>query len=102
MLERLQAECLEQLAEILEAAVRSYRAMSEETYYLDNRRMLEAAYLRADSPEGGSGFGGDAGEWRRARIGSRPGSIQMGPFSTLVAPTGCSWSQSSGGVRSAT
>lgn len=30
-------------------------------------RLLEAAYLRADTPEGGSGFGGTSDEWRLRR-----------------------------------
>jgi hypothetical protein len=80
IVERLMAESRPQIAEILQAAVRSYRTMSEETYYSDNRRLLEPAYLGAASPEGTSGFGGDAGEWRRARIGITAGIESDGTF----------------------
>jgi Methyltransferase domain len=80
MLERLAAQSHPELAAILLAAVRSHRAMSKEEYYSDNRRLLEPAYLRADSPEGGSGFGGGARQWRRARIGITEGINSDGTF----------------------
>lgn len=55
------------LATAIRAAARSYRSMSEQDFYADNRRTLEPAYLRGTTPQEGSGFSGGAGEWRQAR-----------------------------------
>ena len=58
------------LAEVVEAAARSYRGQTETSYYADNLRLLEPAYLRAETAEAGSGFGRDTaaatgvGQWR--------------------------------------
>lgn len=53
-------------AGLVEEAARSFRTQTDESYYADNLRMLERAYLRATTPEGGSGFGRDAAAWRKA------------------------------------
>jgi 2-polyprenyl-3-methyl-5-hydroxy-6-metoxy-1,4-benzoquinol methylase len=55
------------LAAAIRAAARSYRSLDERDFYADNRRTLEPAYLRGTTPQQGSGFGGDLGEWRQAR-----------------------------------
>lgn len=55
------------LATVIRAAARSYRSLSEQDFYADNRRTLEPAYLRGTTPQQGSGFGGGTGEWRQAR-----------------------------------
>ncbi|MGD0241366.1 MAG: class I SAM-dependent methyltransferase [Streptosporangiaceae bacterium] len=55
------------LAAVVTAAARSYRSLGERDFYADNRRTLAPAYLRGATPQEGSGFGGDTGEWRQAR-----------------------------------
>jgi hypothetical protein len=46
---------------------RSFRGQSDDSYYADNLRLLEPAYLRGTTPQAGSGFGGDAQLWRLRR-----------------------------------
>jgi 2-polyprenyl-3-methyl-5-hydroxy-6-metoxy-1,4-benzoquinol methylase len=67
------------LAEVAEA-LESYRSQTEESYYEDSRQLLERAYLRATTPEGGSGFGRDAEAWRRARSHIVEGIDRSGTF----------------------
>jgi hypothetical protein len=55
------------LVTAIRAAARSYRSLTEQDFYADNRRTLAPAYLRGATPQEGSGFGGDTGEWRQAR-----------------------------------
>jgi hypothetical protein len=55
------------LAAVIRAAARSYRSLSEQDFYADNRRTLERGYLRGTTPQQGSGFSGGPGEWRQAR-----------------------------------
>jgi 2-polyprenyl-3-methyl-5-hydroxy-6-metoxy-1,4-benzoquinol methylase len=42
-------------------------ALTDDQYWADSERVLDAAYLAAESPEGGSGFGGSAEDWRDER-----------------------------------
>lgn len=55
------------IATAIQTAARSYRSQAEQAFHADNQRTLEAAYLRGSTPQQGSGFGGDPGEWRQAR-----------------------------------
>jgi 2-polyprenyl-3-methyl-5-hydroxy-6-metoxy-1,4-benzoquinol methylase len=55
------------IAHAIQAAALSYRSQDEQAFHADNQRTLEAAYLRGATPQEGSGFGGDMGEWRQAR-----------------------------------
>jgi 2-polyprenyl-3-methyl-5-hydroxy-6-metoxy-1,4-benzoquinol methylase len=55
------------LATAIQTAARSYRSQDEQAFHADNQRTLEPAYLRGTTPQEGSGFGGDTGEWRQAR-----------------------------------
>jgi 2-polyprenyl-3-methyl-5-hydroxy-6-metoxy-1,4-benzoquinol methylase len=55
------------LAHLVEMAEHARVNLTDEQYREDLQRLLDAAYLRADTPQGGSGFGGDASEWRAAR-----------------------------------
>jgi 2-polyprenyl-3-methyl-5-hydroxy-6-metoxy-1,4-benzoquinol methylase len=55
------------LATAIQTAARSYRSQDEQAFHTDNQRTLTPAYLRGTTPQQGSGFGGDAGEWRQAR-----------------------------------
>jgi hypothetical protein len=48
-------------------ATAAYRSQDDASYYAGNIRLLEPAYLRATTTEGGSGFGGDAIRWRARR-----------------------------------
>jgi SAM-dependent methyltransferase len=64
----------------VEEALPSYRHQSDESYFEDSRQLLEQAYLRASTPEGGSGFGRDAEAWRRARSHIAGGLDRDGTF----------------------
>ncbi len=55
------------LASLVEASDRSRRTMSYERRTADIARTLVGPYLRADTPQGGSGFGGTDAEWRDSR-----------------------------------
>lgn len=48
-------------------AAASYRNQDDASYYADNLRLLEPAYLRGSTAAAGSGFGGSAEDWRRLR-----------------------------------
>jgi hypothetical protein len=48
-------------------AGRSFAGQDDASYYADNVRLLEPAYLRGDTPQGGSGSGATAHGWRRGR-----------------------------------
>ncbi len=51
---------------VLDAA-RAYRDQTDADYYAGNLRLLEPAYLKATTPQQGSGFSGDAARWRAHR-----------------------------------
>src|SRR3954452_11341889 len=55
------------LASLVTAAGSSRDSMSYERRAADVHRTLVGAYLSASSPQGASGFGGSAEEWREAR-----------------------------------
>lgn len=55
------------LAEAVAHCNQARRTMTDERYLADSQRLLEPAYLGAGTAQGGSGFGGDATEWREAR-----------------------------------
>jgi 2-polyprenyl-3-methyl-5-hydroxy-6-metoxy-1,4-benzoquinol methylase len=55
------------LAAAVMAAAASYRALDEPAFYADNLRTLERSYLRGQTPQEGSGFGGSEQAWRHAR-----------------------------------
>lgn len=52
---------------VVRDATRSFRGQTDASYYADNIRVLEPAYLRGTTPQAGSGFGGDAARWRVRR-----------------------------------
>jgi hypothetical protein len=54
-------------AAVVEAADHARRTLSDDQFYRDGQRLLEASYLRASTPRGGSGFGGSAAQWRAKR-----------------------------------
>ncbi len=76
------------LSEAVSAAARSYLTLDERAYYADNLRTLERAYLRASTPEEGSGFGGDQHEWRQARLHITEGITRAGTFLDLGCANG--------------
>ncbi|HEX2774604.1 MAG TPA: class I SAM-dependent methyltransferase, partial [Micromonosporaceae bacterium] len=59
---------------------RSYANHDDASYYADAVRLLEPAYLRGRSPQAGSGFGGDAVEWRARRAMVVDGLHRDGTF----------------------
>lgn len=65
--DRLRAAGTSALADVVEAATRSYRSIDADAFHAEQQTMLERAYLRADTGEGGSGFGGTPDDWRAAR-----------------------------------
>ncbi|HEX3930918.1 MAG TPA: hypothetical protein VHW64_09450 [Nocardioides sp.] len=54
-------------ATLVETGEESRRTMTYERRTADGHRTLVGAYLAADTPQGGSGFGGSDAEWREAR-----------------------------------
>jgi hypothetical protein len=64
---RLETNGQTALARLISAATRSYRGQDEASYFADNLRLLEPAYLRATTVEGGSGFGAGPEDWRMRR-----------------------------------
>jgi hypothetical protein len=77
------------LAEIVLTAAASYRTQDEESYYADNLRTLQRSYLRGQTPQEGSGFGGDDLAWRQARHHISEGIVAAGNFLDSAARTGC-------------
>jgi hypothetical protein len=61
------AEELADRLPVVRDAAHSFRTQSDASYYADNVRVLEPAYLRGTTPQAGSGFGGDAARWRARR-----------------------------------
>lgn len=55
------------LSRVVLDAARSYRSEDDSAYYANNLRLLEPAYLREPTAEGGSGFGGSPERWRQHR-----------------------------------
>jgi 2-polyprenyl-3-methyl-5-hydroxy-6-metoxy-1,4-benzoquinol methylase len=64
---RLRASGDERAAAIVEAADLARRHLDDERFYRDGLRLMERSYLRERTPQGGSGFGGTAEQWRSSR-----------------------------------
>ncbi len=64
---RLRAARDEHGANVVEAAGRARRSLSEERFYRDGQRLIEASYLRGSTPQAGSGFSGTDAAWRAGR-----------------------------------
>jgi|GEM_PF-2520142 len=69
-------------------AASSYAADDDARWFADAERLLEPAYLRADTVEGGSGFGGTPEQWRARRIGVLAGIEHDGTFLDLGCANG--------------
>ncbi|HEY1488864.1 MAG TPA: hypothetical protein VGF84_22335, partial [Micromonosporaceae bacterium] len=57
----------EALAGVVRDAGRSFAAQDDASYYADNLRLLEPAYLLGATPQAGSGSGSTPEEWRQNR-----------------------------------
>ncbi|MFP5319768.1 MAG: class I SAM-dependent methyltransferase [Acidimicrobiia bacterium] len=75
-------------ASVVAAAARSYRGQTDAAFYADNVRVLEQAYVRAATVEGGSGFGGSAEDWRVAREPVLDGIDRDGTFLDIGCANG--------------
>lgn len=69
-------------------AAASFAGQCDESWFSDSAHLLEPAYLRAATPEGGSGFGGTAERWRARRIGVLSGVTRSGTFLDLGCANG--------------
>jgi hypothetical protein len=69
-------------------AARSYSGQDDAGYFADSTRLLEPAYLRAGTAEGGSGFGGTAQQWRTRRQNVLAGIDAAGTFLDLGCANG--------------
>ena len=78
--DKLRAQGSPKEADLVRAAARSYRSQDEAAYFADNLRMLEPAYLRANTSEGGSGYSAGPEEWRMARVPLIDGITRDGSF----------------------
>ncbi len=84
--DRLAAAGREDLARAVRDGARSFRNQSEADYYAGNVRLLERAYLRGTTPQEGSGFGGDAVQWRQRRsTADRTAGQQLRDLGFVVA-----------------
>ena len=54
-------------ADQVELAAAARRQLSDSQFFEDSQRLLDAAYLTAETVQGGAGFGGSAADWRLAR-----------------------------------
>src|SRR5207249_2215965 len=86
--ERLRAAGRPEDAALVEEAASSFRGQTDESYYGDNLRLDERVYLAAATPEGGSGFGGDAANWRKARQAVVDGLDRDGTFPDVGCANG--------------
>lgn len=75
-------------AELVGRAHESRQLMSENEYLEESIRLLEAAYLRATTPQGGSGFGGSSEEWRLSRQHIVQGIDRDGTFLDIGCANG--------------
>jgi 2-polyprenyl-3-methyl-5-hydroxy-6-metoxy-1,4-benzoquinol methylase len=55
-------------AALVDEAIADHELLPAETYYAENIRTLQRAYLMAATPEGQSGFGRDEAAWRQGRL----------------------------------
>lgn len=86
--EELAARLPAELATVVRDAADSYRTQSEDSYHADNLRLLEPAYLRATTAEGGSGVGGTPEQWRADREPIVDGIDADGTFLDLGCANG--------------
>ncbi|QDP96222.1 class I SAM-dependent methyltransferase [Microlunatus elymi] len=90
------------LAASVELADRARRELTDEQAVEDLRRLLDPSYLRAETAEGGSGFGGTPQEWRAAReqlcdaIESDGSFLDIGCANGLLMESVVAWSAERG------
>jgi hypothetical protein len=78
----------ELLARFILDAAESFRTQSEESYYADNVRLLEPAYLAGTTAEAGSGSGATPEQWRARRGPIVDGVEKDGTFLDLGCANG--------------
>lgn len=66
----------------------AFRNQDDAGYYAGNIRLLEPSYLRGATPQAGSGFGGDAAQWRERREPIVDGIDRSGSFLDLGCANG--------------
>ncbi|MGA8113800.1 MAG: class I SAM-dependent methyltransferase [Actinocatenispora sp.] len=69
-------------------AVVSFSGRCTDDWFADSVRLLEPGYLRATTPEGGSGFAGSARRWRARRENVLAGVTGPGSFLDLGCANG--------------
>lgn len=77
---RLEASHQPVLAAAVTAAAACYRALDDDAFYADNVRTLQRSYLRGQTPQEGSGFGGGVHAWRQARYHITEAMLASGTF----------------------
>jgi 2-polyprenyl-3-methyl-5-hydroxy-6-metoxy-1,4-benzoquinol methylase len=90
------------LAAAVTAAAASYRALDEQVFYAGNMRTLQRSYLRGQTPQQGSGFGGDEQAWRQDRrhiteaITTNGTFVDVGCANGLLMESVAAWSAERG------
>jgi hypothetical protein len=84
----LRAAGADDVADVVEQAITSYRTIDRDVFRAENEAWLERVYLDATTAEGGSGFTGTPEEWRAAREPVTDGIERNGSFLDLGCANG--------------
>ncbi|HEY3005482.1 MAG TPA: class I SAM-dependent methyltransferase, partial [Kribbellaceae bacterium] len=76
------------LGRFVRDAAEAFRTQAPDDYHADNLRLIEPAYLRATTAEGGSGSGAGPAEWRARRGTIVDGIVADGTFLDLGCANG--------------
>lgn len=86
--DRLTADGRHVEAQAVRDGIGSFHSQTDQDYYRGNVRLLETAYLRGRTPQQGSGFSGDATQWRARREMIVDGIDRDGTFLDLGCANG--------------